>query len=261
VISRFSAAARMYAAEPVVQKTVARRLLGLIENQWGRRRPARRILEIGCGTGLLTRELARRFPSAAICAMDIAQPMVLRAKRLVGRRRRIHWVVADARDFRVRCPFPLVVSSSSLHWAVPLEATMANVRRLVTADGRLICAIMTDGTLKELHTARRRVAPRKVPVGRLPRRHEIRAVFRKTGFCILLEQAESLRETHRSGRDFLASIHRRGLTGGAVSLSSIPLNRRELDALVRFYDTHYTEAGGRVSATYEVLYLVARRVR
>jgi SAM-dependent methyltransferase len=45
-----------------------------------RRGAVRRILEVGCGTGLFTRLLAERFPDAAITATDAFAPMLVHAR-------------------------------------------------------------------------------------------------------------------------------------------------------------------------------------
>ena len=72
---------------------------------------------------------------------------------------------------------------------------------------------------------------------------------------------ESLEETetdaYASAADFLRSIHVMGLTGGAVSRASTPLNRREINRLISDYDAHYRFQDGKVSATFEVGYIKA----
>ena len=40
----------------------------------------RRILELGCGTGRLTRRMAELYPSAVIVAVDISPEMIAHAK-------------------------------------------------------------------------------------------------------------------------------------------------------------------------------------
>jgi len=64
-------------------------------------RPAS-VLEIACGTGALTRELARRLPAGtSIVATDLNAPMLAHARR-IGTARPVTWQQADA----MRLPFP-----------------------------------------------------------------------------------------------------------------------------------------------------------
>src|SRR5678810_421275 len=61
-----------------------------------------RVLEIACGTGAVTRELAAKLPaSTAIVATDLHAAMIERAAALVTGRA-IDWQVADAQQL----PFP-----------------------------------------------------------------------------------------------------------------------------------------------------------
>lgn len=69
---RFGRAAARYEAQAGVQARMADALLSL----WSDRAAPARILEFGCGTGLLTRRLQARFPGAAHLATDASPEMI-----------------------------------------------------------------------------------------------------------------------------------------------------------------------------------------
>jgi malonyl-CoA O-methyltransferase len=69
---RFGRAAAAYEAHAGVQARMADALLDL----WGDRPAPARVLEFGCGTGLLTRRLVARFPGSSIFATDAAPEML-----------------------------------------------------------------------------------------------------------------------------------------------------------------------------------------
>src|SRR5690606_17022422 len=77
---RFGRAAARYDAQAGVQAQMADALLSL----WGERAAPARILEFGCGTGLLTRRLRARFPDAVHVATDAASGMLEHARRTFG---------------------------------------------------------------------------------------------------------------------------------------------------------------------------------
>lgn len=56
------------------RRSVARAVVTLLADQIDPQLPPQRILDTACGTGLMTDELARYFPSAHIVGMDISQP-------------------------------------------------------------------------------------------------------------------------------------------------------------------------------------------
>ena len=70
---------------------------------WGRRviarlapQPDERILDLGCGTGRLTGELAGRVPRGLVVGLDMSEPMLRVAARAVGRPA-VQWVRGDGR--------------------------------------------------------------------------------------------------------------------------------------------------------------------
>jgi len=74
---RFGRAAARYEEHAGLQSRMADTLLSL----WGERAAPSRILEFGCGTGLLTRRLRARFPQAGHLATDAAPEMLEHARK------------------------------------------------------------------------------------------------------------------------------------------------------------------------------------
>ena len=254
--ARFSAASATYEESARVQAAVAARLAELIEAEMAGHR-VDRILEVGCGTGLLTRRLVALFPDAEVTAIDIADAMIRVAKDAVGRQARVRWVASGVAGFRTGQRFPLIVSSSALHWITPLDSALRRLAGMLAPGGTIAIALMVDGTLRELHELRRRVAPTKIPPGRLPTHADVEAALSSAGLCLRVAERVTHRDAYASGWDFLRTIHALGLTGGAVSHGALPLNRRELGQLAGEYDRTCRMPDGRVSATYEVLYGLA----
>ena len=232
---RFSAAAKTYDAHARVQNAVAAKLVRLIPSSDS----VARILEVGCGTGALTRHLLGHFPRATIDAMDISPKMIDSARRNFSAAPTIHWQVADARNFRGRKHYELIASNCALHWIDPLLEGLHNLARLLKPGGQLIFSVMLDGTLHELREARLRIAPEKQPVGRLPRLQEVVDSLELSGYEVIESIEETETDAYASAADFLRSIHVMGLTGGAVSRAPTPLNRREINSLISDYDAHY----------------------
>jgi ubiquinone/menaquinone biosynthesis C-methylase UbiE len=98
-----------------------------------------RVLDIGCGTGLLLRELARRLPdSCELTGVDAAAGMV-EAARSGQRGPRLSYLLGRAE----RLPFcdssfDLVISTTSFdHWS-DQAAGLAECRRVLAPGGRLV---------------------------------------------------------------------------------------------------------------------------
>ena len=255
VAARFSAAARSYEHAAAVHRCVAEELVSLLD---GVAEPDR-ILEIGCGTGLFTEAVAGQYPGVDIEAIDPAAAMIEQAKGKTWLRGRVTWSVRDVLAYEAP-PFPLVVSSSSLHWVTPLRTLFRKLNGLVLRGGYLVFSLMLEGTLGELHAARARVAPGKLPRARLPRRSAVLRAVREAGFTVEVSREVRFRSVHESARAFLRHLHELGVTGGDLSVGKRRLTRGDLHALAADYDAHYAEPGG-VRATYCVLCVRAAKTK
>jgi malonyl-CoA O-methyltransferase len=256
VAARFGAAAKSYDALSDIQRAVARKLMKMAGDSMDGAPPAR-ILEIGCGTGTLTELLVRRFPGAEIHAVDIARPMIDVARKRLSGRCRIRWHEADARSFRPGGTFPLIVSSSALHWMAPVGDTIKRMESILAPGGLMAAALMVRGTFEELHEARMLAAPGKVRPISLPAAGGVLDAFAGAGMRASASE-ESLRARYDSARSFLRSLNRQGVTG-AADPGAAPLNRSELRALTGCYDSRCSLASGGVYASYRVLYALARK--
>jgi malonyl-CoA O-methyltransferase len=257
VARRFSRAASTYDQGAVLHRHVAARLLELLPeaDQVGRGR----ILEVGCGTGVLTGLIRQRYPDASLCVMDVAEGMVACVRERWGDDPAMEYVVSDVRNFKTERPFDLIVSSSALHWATPLDTTMTTLRAAMKPGGGLSVALMIDGTLGELHLLRRKIAPAKTPAAGLPGRGGVLSAVEAAGLAVVIQKEETLRARYHSADDFLGTIHAQGLTAGEVSRAALPLSRGELNRIRAKYDETCRDAAGGVYATFEVLYLALKR--
>jgi trans-aconitate 2-methyltransferase len=98
-------------------------------------RPCRRIVDLGAGTGELTRTLCDRWPEASVVGVDNSESMLAaaRSRAIPGR---LEFVLHDLATFTAE-PFELVVSNAALHWVDDHERALARLRGLLTSGGRL----------------------------------------------------------------------------------------------------------------------------
>ncbi|MCW5849050.1 MAG: methyltransferase domain-containing protein [Anaerolineae bacterium] len=73
--------------------------------------PGERILDLGCGTGHLTAQIAQS--GATLVGLDSSPEMIQLARQHYPG---LQFVVADAADFQVDEPFDAVFSNAALHW-------------------------------------------------------------------------------------------------------------------------------------------------
>ena len=112
------------------------------------------VLDLGSGTGRITRELKRRYPRALVIAFDLSPGMLREARRHQRLWRRFARVCGDA----LRLPLKdgsidLVFSSLMLQWCEPLPQVCAEVRRVLSPEGFFAFSTFGPDTLRELREA------------------------------------------------------------------------------------------------------------
>ena len=254
VQARFGRAAATYDDVALIQAEAVRRLIGQMD---GLSSPAR-ILDAGCGSGLLTRALAAKFPHAHIVAMDISQHMLDAARFLHVGQARVGWVHGNIVHLESEAPFDLIASASALHWTDDLPAALARCADHLTHDGRLAVSIMLDGTLQELHASRAAAAPGSNPPARMPSLPELEAAARAAKLDVIRAGEYALTATYPDARRVLKDLHAMGLTGGARLRPPRLLTRSELDRLCQGYEQRFRALDGTVPATYRIGWLIAR---
>jgi trans-aconitate 2-methyltransferase len=111
-------------------------LLGLV-----RPRPGMRVIDLGCGTGKLTRELHERLQATATLGIDNSEEMLTQARPLAeGVGGGLSFELGDiAADLSAAAggPYDLVFSHAALHWVDDHPALLARLTALVAPGGQL----------------------------------------------------------------------------------------------------------------------------
>lgn len=123
---------------------------------------ARRVVDLGCGPGNLTAYLAKRWPTAAIEAIDSSAEMVAAA-----RERGIDATVGDLRDWKPRPDTDVVISNAALHW-VPEHAELLVRWSTELAPGSWI-GVQVPGNFEAPSHAVVRTLARREPYAKLLR--------------------------------------------------------------------------------------------
>jgi trans-aconitate 2-methyltransferase len=95
-----------------------------------------RVLDVGCGTGRLTFELARRVPNGSVIGTDRSPSMLERASALLGPSG-VPVVRADAAQLPFREAFDVIFSTATFHWVLDHDALFASLFDALRPGGKL----------------------------------------------------------------------------------------------------------------------------
>jgi trans-aconitate methyltransferase len=107
-----------------------------------------RILDLGCGTGHLTRKIADA--GASVIGIDRAETMIEQARQNYPE---LRFLVADATDFTFDEPFDAVFSNAVLHWIPAAEDVAACIWRALKPGGRFVAEFGGKSNIQAVETA------------------------------------------------------------------------------------------------------------
>jgi len=99
-------------------------------------RPGERVLDLGCGTGDLTAQLAER--GARVTGVDASSEMVNEARR---KHPSLDFAVGDGQELRFAPEFDGVFSNAALHWMPRADAVAQGVARALRPGGRFVAEL------------------------------------------------------------------------------------------------------------------------
>jgi trans-aconitate 2-methyltransferase len=122
-------------------------LLELLAAQAGER-----ILDLGCGTGQLTAEIARS--GAQVTGLDNAPDMLAEARKNFPA---IPFVAGDAASFHFTESFDAVFSNAALHWVKNADGAAASIAGALRSGGRFVAELGGKGNIASVQAVLRNV--------------------------------------------------------------------------------------------------------
>src|SRR5260370_37925649 len=130
-----------------LQEAMAQEVLALLDLKG-----SERILDVGCGDGKITAEIASRAPRGWVVGVDPSRDMISFAQRHFdpATRPNLRFEVADARCLPFQDEFDLVVSFNALHWIPEQDAALSSIHSALISGGRAQLRLVAAGARKSL---------------------------------------------------------------------------------------------------------------
>lgn len=245
----FERAADRYDEVALLQREIGDRMLERLD--YVRLQP-KVVLDAGCGTGVATDQLARRYKGARVVALDFAHGMLRHARRRGSLFRRPRCVCADLE----RLPLAdrsvdLLFSSSALQWSVDLPGTFAEFLRVLRPGGLLMFSTFGPDTLKELRASWAAVDGHS-HVSPFPDMHDIGDHLVHGRFADPVMDAEWMTVTYGTVDELMRDLKLLGAHNATTGRARGMTGKGRLAAMRAAYEPFRVD--GRLPATYEVIY-------
>ena len=114
-------------------------------------RGSERVLDVGCGDGKITAEIAERVPGGSVVGVDPSTGMIAFAREhFVAAHANLRFDVGDATRLPYRDAFDVVVSFNALHWVPDQAAALCCIRDAMRPTGRSLLQLVSKGARKPL---------------------------------------------------------------------------------------------------------------
>lgn len=271
---RFDRVASSYADAAVVQREVGRRLLERFDVM---RITPGTILDVGCGPGTHTAQLAARFPSSHVIAIDQSPSMVARAAPAAGAQSGSGWrthlqrwlggaeskappstirgLVADMESMPLpREQAELLWSNFALQWAADLPRLFAEWNRVLRVGGLAMFTAPGPDTLRELRAALHQcgldVASR---VHAFTDMHDLGDMLVHAGFADPVMDMEVITLEYANAEALWRDLRAMGVTNTLASRPRGLLTPRRLATIAAALDAGRRD-GGPIRVSVEVVY-------
>lgn len=249
----FDRAAVTYDAAAVLQQEVATRTLERFD--FIKQQP-HSILDLGCGTGLLTLGLMQRFAKATISALDLAPGMLSVLKGKIPLRRRISnrpkLICADAEQLPIKDnSYDLVVSGLTLQWCNQPDQVFSEVMRVLKPGGLFMFTTFGPDTLKELRECWSKVDDYS-HVSTFLDMHDLGDALMRHQYAEPVMDAERLCLTYKDVRQLLQELKCIGANNVTAGCNKKLTAKSRLLALEKAYEGYRDQ--GLIPASYEIVY-------
>lgn len=246
----FGRAAASYDAAAVLQHEIGQRMLERLD--YVRLQP-RRILDIGCGTGVATGKLLARYPRAEVLALDFALPMLAHARRQGRWLRRPRCLCGDLDQLPLASQsVDLVFSNAAIQWSADPAGALAEMHRVLRPGGLLMFSSFGPDTLHELRSAWSEVDGHSHVHGFVDM-HDYGDMLLNAGMADPVMDAERILMTYSDTLSLMRDLKAIGASNAASQRARVLTGRSSLEALAGAYE-RFRDQDGRLPATYEVVY-------
>ena len=220
IAANFSRAAQTYESAATIQKQAAQ-----LFDAWLAEHvtlPPRSIVELGCGTGFLSRHLQQRYPNTNLHLTDLSAAMLNQCQQTLLHSEKLSFAQIDARHARFNPAPDWIVSTMCFQW-------FDNLPEIITRHCKqshvLAFSVLLDGSFAQWQQAHQDLH-RQDGLRTLPKEQDLLAFLHKLNGWRMQYQIIHLVEHHTNGQAFVTTL--RNIGAHQARSGYRPINLRPL---------------------------------
>lgn len=226
------------------------------------------ILDAGCGTGLASVALQKKYPKAQVVSLDFALPMLQKTRRVcastgfsyqrffkqvknlfTGEKQAL--ICADIESLPLaNASVNLAWSNLAIQWCNDLDAALQEFHRVLQPEGLMMFSTFGPDTLKELRAAT--VSENTTSVSRFIDMHDIGDALVRAGFSAPVLDVERFTLTYDDVKSVMHDLKSIGAHNATFGRNRGLAGKGFLQKIEASYEQFRRD--GKLPATFEVVY-------
>jgi len=251
VVTNFGRAAAYYDTHADVQKETAERLIASLR-PWTEILPRGPVLELGCGTGFVTRRLMELLPNRELVVTDISPEMVRYCREKLDAGERLTFKTLDAENLEAEPgTYAMTISGFAAQWFDQPALALGRCLEATRPGGLLLASFPGNESFPKWREVCRDLG---LPYtgNRLPDTEEM--VVKLSGGPVQVDYYEdTITRRFRSSADFFRHLKK---IGAATQKEGRHLTSREMRLLIEHWDR---KTKGKVEVSYHIVFIAVKR--
>lgn len=237
VKKRFKKSLKTYDENAIVQKKMAKELISLLP-----KKEYNKIFEIGCATGILTKEIADKLIFSELYLNDIVEESKKYVQEIY---KECNFIAGDIENIDLNKKYNLIISNACLQWCPNIEETLSKLINALDDGGILAISIFGEDNLKEIKSI--------FNIG-----NEISSISSMEKFLntqkIIAKKEDKIKIDFETPMEVLKHLKYTGTN----AIKEIKLTKTKLKDFEQRYKENYTQ-NNKVYLTYNPIYIICTK--
>jgi len=253
--NNFSKSASTYDNFAQVQKIMASEIKNILLKQ---KHVFENVLEIGCGTGILSKLLTGSLKPEKLFLNDISPEMIeITKNKLKYKTIKPDFIEGNFEKIEINKFFDGIFSSAVFQWFENIDSSFKKINSILSKNGILAFSIFIDGTFYELDNSFKKTyeeldLPYKRNILKFKTEDELKESLKACGFELKECKITSYVLHFKTPEEFLRSIHKIGAVTPDKKVKYTVMKK-----MFNNYSKNFTDKNGLIPATYRVLYCLS----